>query len=183
MSFRTRAIGSVVLAIAATATTAFGATASASTADESATSSWHRYHQQDSTVPAGDGCSFKVAVKVMYDREYYRILTRWDNGRPRLELWRGPLILRFTNTSSHKAVVRNVSGVAYELLNRDKSFHAIKIISGHFSATLAPGSDPGQGIYYVGGHGARLIVRDDGTEALDFGRHGHAENLCDPLGT
>ena len=39
-----------------------------------------------------------------------------------------------------------------------------------------------QGLFYVSGHGSRLVVQDDGTEVLTLGRHGSAENLCGPLG-
>jgi hypothetical protein len=173
-----RTIGSVVLAIAATVSTTVAASASS---EASPQNPWHRYHQPDFTVPAGVGCSFEVAAKVLKDREFYRDMSQYPNGNPHVQLWRGPLVIEFTNTSTGASVVRDVTGVATESFNRDGTFHAIRIINGHFSATLVPGSDPEQGIFYVGGHGARLVVTDDGQEVLKLGRHGTAENLCGPL--
>jgi hypothetical protein len=175
-----RALSSVVMSVAAVAATTVAA--SATTTDAVPQGGWHRYHQPDFTVPAADACGFDVKVKVMYDREFYRTLSRYDDGTPHLQLWRGPLILKYVNVETGKSIIRNASGVAYESLNPDGSFHAIRIISGHFSAVLRPGSDPETGLFYVSGHGSRLVVEDDGTEVLTLGRHGSAENLCIPLG-
>ena len=90
--------------------------------------------------------------------------------------------IRTRNADTGKAIIRNASGVAYASFNADASFHAIRIISGHFSAVLPPGSEPDTGLFYVSGHGSRLVVEDDGTEVLTLGPRGSAENLCAPLG-
>lgn len=143
---------------------------------------WHRYHQADFKVPAGGGCSFAVRGHVVYDREYVRVLSRFDNGKPRVELFRGPLVIQYTNLSTGTKVIRNQAGVGVEKFTRGGGFVSIKVISGHFGATLPKGSDPSQGIYYAGGQGTALFANGDGTYTLHLGPHGTAQNLCPILG-
>ena len=140
---------------------------------------WHRYHQPDFVVAAGQGCAFRVAVHVLFDREFYRIISRFRGGQPRVELFRGPLMVQYVNLHQGKKVIRNVSGVGTEKFNRDGSFASIKAVSGHFGSTLPPGSPaPGQGIYYLGGQGTSVTENPDGTATLTLGPRGTAQNLC-----
>ena len=90
-----RAVASVGTAVMALAATTSGA-ASASTAGGAAPAGeghWHRYHQQDFVVPAMEACAFRVAAHVLYDREYFRTISHYSGGNPRVQLFRGPLII------------------------------------------------------------------------------------------
>lgn len=174
---RNRGIAAAILAMTAVATGTVSASAATPSTVQPQTA-WHRYHQADFTVPAGEACAFKVAGKVLYDREYFRNLSRYSNGKVRVVLFRGPLIVQYTNVAKGTKVIRDQSGVAKERFNRDGSFASIKVISGYFGATMPPGSDPRRGEYYVGGQGAALFQNADGTRTLKLGSNGTAENLC-----
>lgn len=169
-------LGSAVLAL--TAMVPLTTVASASTSVVEPETAWHRYHQPDFTVPAGEGCAFKVKGKVLYDREFFRTLSRYDNGNARVLLFRGPLIIQYTNVRNGTKVIRDQAGVAKEKFNRNGSFASIKVISGHFGATISPGSNLDQGVYYLGGQGTALFENPDGTETVKLGDDGTAQNLC-----
>ena len=156
----------------------FMSAAVASTGDEAVNGTWHRYHQPDFTVDAGDGCDFEVQGTVMYDREYYRNLSRYDNGQVRVALFRGPLIIQYTNTENGTKVLRNQSGVATEKFNRDGSFASIKTISGHFGAVVPENSNLERGVYTIGGQGSAYFVNVDGSVTVKLGEDGTAQNLC-----
>jgi len=171
-----RILGSAVLAL--TTMVPLTTAAAALTSVVEPTTAWHRYHQDDFTVPAGEGCSFKVTGTVLYDREYFRNLSRYRNGNVRVQLFRGPLIIQYKNMSNGTKVIRDQSGVAKERFNRDGSFASIKVISGYFGATLSPGSNLETGVYYLGGQGTALFENADGTETVKLGPDGTAQNLC-----
>lgn len=141
---------------------------------------WHRYHQQNVMVPAGEGCHFRVFEKVLYDREYYKTVATYDNGSPRTQLFRGPLVMRFKNLRSGAAVTRNLSGRAFFEYGRRGSF-SLTVQDGHFGAGVHPGGTPETGIFYVGGKWSSLIEDQDGTRHLVLGPHGTSENLCHTL--
>jgi hypothetical protein len=168
------------LAVATVTTAATGAVAQTSTDEQAAPQNvWHRYHQPDFVVPKGQGCAFRVAVHVLYDKEFYWVISRFEGGQPRVELFRGPLMVQYVNVPQRTKVIRNISGVGTEKFNRDGSFASIKAVSGHFGATLPPGSPPpGRGIYYLGGQGTSVTVNPDGTVTLKLGPRGTAQNLC-----
>ncbi len=173
-------LAAVALSVTAVMTAATGAAAHEST-DRSAVPNnpWHRYHQPDFVVAKGQGCAFRVAVHVLFDREYFRVISRFEGGQPRVELFRGPLMVQYVNVPQRTKVIRNISGVGTERFNRDGSFASIKAVSGHFGATLPPGSPaPGRGIYYLGGQGTSVTSNPDGTATLKLGARGTAQNLC-----
>lgn len=176
----TRRVGAAIAAAAlAVSTLLTGPAALASTTGQTTSQgAWHRYHQPDFIVPKGEACAFKVAVHVLYDREFFRTISHYADGSPRVRLFRGPLILQYVNVPQRTKVIRDVSGVATEKFTRSGEFASIKIISGHFGAVLSVGSDPDQGIFYVGGQGSALFAHADGTETLKLGEGGTAENLC-----
>ncbi len=170
-------VGTAVVALA-TMTSGVASASMAGGTSPAGDGTWHRYHQPDFVVQKGDGCAFKVAVHVLFDREFYRVTSRYLGGAPRTELFRGPLMVQYVNVPQRTKVVRNLSGVGTERFNRDGSFDSIKAVSGHFGATLGPGSDPTRGIFYLGGQGTSVSVNADGTETLKLGPRGTAQNLC-----
>ncbi len=95
-----------------------------------------------------------------------------------MQLFRGALIIQYTNVKNGTKVIRDQSGVAKEKFNRDGSFASIEVISGYFGATLSPGSSLDAGVYYLGGQGTALFEHADGTETVKLGPDGTAQNLC-----
>lgn len=168
----------VAAGVAVMASATLTTTAVASTADVAVDGGWQRYYQEDFTVAAGVGCDFEVAAKVMYDREYVKTISRYQDGSPRVLLFRGPLIIQYTNTENGTKVLRDQDGVATEKFNRDGSFASIKVISGHFGGVVPADSNLDRGIYYIGGQGSAYIVNDDGSVTVKLGEDGTAQNLC-----
>lgn len=142
---------------------------------------WVRYHQEDFSVPAGEGCAFRVNVKVIRDREFYKNVSYFSNGNPRLQLFKGPLVLRYTNAATKRHITRDVSGRAVEEFEADGTFASITILTGHFSTTLPKGSQPGQGLYRVGGKWSALSINAKDRRVVTRGPEGTVANLCIPL--
>jgi hypothetical protein len=142
---------------------------------------WIRYHQADFRVPAGEGCAFAVKEHVLRDREFYKTVSTYANGKPRTELFKGPLVMRLTNVRTGTSLRRNLSGRAIETFHRNGDFDSLTVLHGHFGTTLPKGSEPGHGLYYVGGRWSSLSINADGTRTLVLGPHGTARNLCPAL--
>ena len=154
------------------------APASASSPEATPAGPWHRYHQPDFTVKPGQACDFGVRVHVLYDREFYRVVSRFRGGAPRAELFRGPLIVQYIDQASGSKVIRDESGVGVEKFDAAGDFVSIKAVNGHYGATLTPGSTPSRGMYYVGGQGSAVFSNGDGTYRLHLGPNGKATNVC-----
>jgi hypothetical protein len=162
-----------------------GSASSASTSEGSGPSKshppWIPYQQADLTYPAGTYCEFEVFSEVLHDREYYKNVSTHADGTPRTQLWKGPLILRITNTETGASVDRNASGRAIMQYGPGESFESLTIQSGHFLGGARAGSEPAQGIYYMSGRWSSMSRNDDGSSTFFLGPRGSAENLCDTL--
>jgi hypothetical protein len=119
-----------------------------------------------------------VFEHVTRDRGFFKVVSRYANGKPRTELFRGPLLVKLTNTRTGKAIHRDLSGRAIEVLARNGDFESLTIQSGHFGAGLSKGSTPGRGLYRVSGRWSSVSVNPDGSLSLVLGPHGSAHNLC-----
>ncbi len=139
---------------------------------------WVRYHQADVRYPPGEVCAFAVHEHVLRDREFSKIVSRYANGNPRTQLFRGPLVMRIINDRTGASVRRNLSGRGFEILARNGAFESLTVQTGHFGAGLPKGSQPGRGLYYVGGRWSSLSINADGSRSLVLGPHGTAQNLC-----
>lgn len=139
---------------------------------------WTRYHQSDFSYAAGEACSFKVNAKVVRDREYYKNVAFYSDGTVKIQLFKGPLVVDYTNASSHQAIRRDLSGRAFEEFKPDGSFSSITVQSGHFGTALPAGSLPAPGLYRVGGRWSSLTINHDMTRTVVRGPHGAIGNLC-----
>lgn len=148
---------------------------------ESGSSQWVRYHQPDVDVPAGHACSFAVHEHVLRDKEYYKVLATYDDGTHQAELWKGPLVMRYTNVDTGTAKVVDISGRARITYNPDGSFASITIVTGHFGATIPPGNEMAAGLYRVGGKDSSLTIERDGKRYIALGPNGSTEDLCAAL--
>jgi hypothetical protein len=160
--------------------TASAATASAATASAATASAvpWQPYRTAPWTDAPGAVCSFGVTAAIVADQEQYRTLSSYPDGDPRLQEFRGPLVIQYTNTSTGASVVRNLSGYAWFRYGSDGSIRAF--IASHIGLTVDVGNAgfpagewvlSGQSVVSVSSTGAisaRLI-------------HATAENLCQTL--
>jgi hypothetical protein len=176
----TALVGALVAGSASAASTAGSANSGGSTASRS-WPPWIPFEQEDVTYPAGEFCEFEVFGQVLRDKEFFRNVSTYDDGSPRTQLWRGPLVMRFTNMETGFSVDRNASGRAFMEYGPGEEFQSLTIQSGHFVGGARAGSDPAQGIFYVAGKWSSLVRHDDNSSTIFLGPNGSAENLCDTL--
>ena len=74
---------------------------------------WQPYRTAPWTDAPGRVCTFGVATTIVADQEQYRTLASYPEGSPKVQEFRGPLVVRYTNTSTNESVVRDLSGYAW----------------------------------------------------------------------
>jgi hypothetical protein len=124
---------------------------------------------------------FGVDATVVRDREFFKGAGFYSDGSVKTQLWKGPLVMDFTNADTGVTIRRDLSGRAIQGYDADGAFASILIQHGNFAAVLPPGSDPGFGFYRVSGDWSSLTVNPDGTRAIAPGVNGTAENMCDAM--
>jgi hypothetical protein len=167
------------LAVAlAAALLAAGPAAPAAVADDGG--GWQPYHGQDSDEPAGTLCPFHLYIAALVDQEETKTVSRYPDGTPAKVLWRGPLILRYTNLDTGAHVDRDQSGRATEYRRPDGSVLWEIPRTSHISARIHPGNPYHPvGDYLLSGGAVLLVHPDHQVEILV--QH-QVENLCDTLG-
>jgi hypothetical protein len=125
-----------------------------------------------------DVCPFPIHGDVVRDEEEVRTDTTYPDGSPRKEEFRGPLVLRLTNTATGRSVVRDVSGYAVLRFaphgGSTWSFDGGASIGVHAGNRATP-----PGSYIVHGR-FTLRIAADGTRDLRA-RHASVEDLCTTL--
>ena len=143
---------------------------------------WIPYQQEDVHYDAGFRCEFAVDGTVLRDREEYKDVSHWPNGQVQTQLWRGALVMRWTNAATGESVVRDQSASGIMVYNSDGSFESLTSTGGAFSAGLPEGSPQGKGVYIIDGRWSAVVTDSDGTRAIVLGTRGSMENLCETLG-
>jgi hypothetical protein len=128
---RSAIVGGVALLIAV------GVPATASAASDSG-AAWQPYRTAPWTDAPGAVCTFGVAATIMTDQEQYRTLASYPNGNPRLQEFRGPLVIRYTNQATGASVVRDLSGYGWFHYGSDGSIDAF--IASHIGVTVPVGN-------------------------------------------
>ena len=105
-----RVVKTLVLAAAMVAVTAGTATASASGGRCGGGGGWEPTSTPPFVIPAGDVCSFEVKGDIVRDREWMRTPATYPDGSPKVQDFKGVLVIRYTNTSNHRSVVRDATG-------------------------------------------------------------------------
>jgi hypothetical protein len=123
-------------------------------------------------------CSFTIHGDIVEDQEEVRVDATYPDGSTKVEEFRGPLVIRFTNTSTGESVVRDVSGYAVLHFKQDGGstwfFNGGGSIGVHFGNKATP-----PGSYILQGEFV-LTISADGTR--DIRRlHASMENLCTTL--
>jgi hypothetical protein len=89
------------------------------------------------TDAPGRVCTFGVATTIVADQEQYRTLASYPDGSPKVQEFRGPLVVRYTNTSTNESVVRDLSGYGWFHYGEDGGNHAF--IASHIGVTVPDG--------------------------------------------
>jgi hypothetical protein len=168
---RSAFVGGVALLIAV------GVPATASAASDSG-AAWQPYHTALWTDAPGAACTFGVAVTIMTDQEQYRTLSSYPSGNPRLQEFRGPLVIRYTNQATGDSVVRDLSGYGWFHYGSDGSIDAF--IASHIGVTVPVGnSGLPAGEWVITGR-SEVTVSSAGAINVRL-INATAENLCQTL--
>lgn len=165
----------IVATVAGVSATAGTATASAATAS---TAGWQPYRTAPWTDSPGAVCSFGVAATPVVDQEQFRTLASYPNGDPRLQEFRGPLFVQYTNMSTGATVVRDLSGYGWFHYGSDGSIDAF--IASHIGVTVHVGNAGfPSGEWVISGR-SEVTVSSSGTIGVRL-IDATAENLCQTL--
>ena len=160
-----------------TAVTGIALTLIAPAAGAAGRGGWTPYRTQP--FDSAGRCSFTVHGDIVKDEEEIRTVAAFPDGTPRIQEFRGPLVIRFTNTSNGRSAVRDVSG--YGRLRTLADGGSVWFFDGGASIGVPIGNTAfPAGSYIVHGR-FRLTIAPDGTRDLPH-LHAHVENLCDTLG-
>ncbi len=181
------AVGVPAAASAATAGTAAGA-ASASSASPSATGiraaiiasrhssiPWQQFRTQPFTDAPGVECSFGLAGTIVKDEEQTRILEYYPNGNPKLQEFRGPLFIRYTNMDTGKSAVRNLSGYGWFLYQPDGGTKIF--VPSHFGYSIPTGNTAFPNGEWVFNGQLTVEITASGQVSIHF-IHATDENMC-----
>jgi hypothetical protein len=154
-----------------------GVSTTASAASDSG-GGWQPYRTVPWTDAPGAVCTFGVAATIVTDQEQFRTLASYPNGDPRLQEFRGPLVIRYTNQTNGDSVMRDLSGYGWFHYGSDGSIDAF--IASHIGVTIPVGNTgfpagewviTGRSEVTVSSAGAINVQLIDAT----------AENLCQTL--
>ena len=139
---------------------------------------WKRYRTKPWHDAPGKVCSFGVNVTIVRDHEQYRTLSSYPNGKPKVQEFRGPLFVRYTNASTGKSVLGNLSGYGwfYYRAGGGADIYA----PSHFGLSVPVGSKGfPAGEWIVSGQ-AMVIVSSSGAINVVL-IHARTANICSTL--
>jgi len=141
-------------------------------------SGWEPTSTPPFVIPAGEVCPFEVKGDIIRDRERMRTPATYPDGSPQVQDFAGVLVIRYTNTSNHKTVIRDATGTirVYHLPDgtRISQLHGHNALPIRASNVGFPGGD------YIT-HGDFVVIRHpDGSREVPV-RLGTMENLCETL--
>jgi hypothetical protein len=73
---------------------------------------WEPYRSQPFTSPAGQLCDFTLAADPIADEEQVATVERYPDGSPKIEAYKGRLVVRYTNLETGASTDKNLSGYA-----------------------------------------------------------------------
>ncbi|WP_433177651.1 hypothetical protein [Actinoallomurus sp. CA-150999] len=139
-------------------------------------SDWQPYRTQPFTTSGV--CPFTVHGDIVQDEEEVRTDATFPDGTPRIQEFRGPLVIRFTNTANGKSAVRDVSG--YGRLHKFADGGSAWFFDGGASVRVYIGNKAYPAGWYIVHGRFRLTIAPDNTR--DFPHlHADIENLCKTL--
>lgn len=127
-----------ILIAAVAGVAGLGALTAVAPAAQAAQPPWQPYRSAPFEDPAGDPCPFAVQATPVRDGEQYRTLSTYPDGTPKDQEFRGPLWFRYTNETTGRSVVRDLSGYAVFHYGQDGSLQAD--FFRHGGVTVHPGN-------------------------------------------
>jgi hypothetical protein len=139
---------------------------------------WKRYVTKGWQDAPGQVCSFGVNVTIVRQHEQYRTTSSYPNGKPRVQEFRGPLFARYTNASTGKSLVGNLSGYGWFYYEPNGSI-AIYVPS-HIGLTVHVGNKGfPAGEWIFSGRGMVFVSSTGDIRVVPF--HARLENVCSML--
>ena len=124
MRIRNLTIAAVAAGLALVPATAAGAAPAASPAVPAIPHGlqWEPFRSAPFTSPAGRNCAFNLSAVPVRDEEEIATLATFPDGSPRVQVIRGDLRVRYTNTDTGAAVEKDLNGVGFVETGADGSF-------------------------------------------------------------
>ncbi len=141
---------------------------------------WQTYRSAAFSYAPGAVCQFGLSGTPVRDEEQDRTLQSYPDGNPELNEYRGPLYVRFTNASTGRSVVRNLSGYGFlQFADSGALNTALFLSNGAVHVNVGNVGYP-SGYYVL--HG-QFVVQDDAVgNRVIIPVHAASENLCRTLG-
>lgn len=178
-------IGAAVLAVG----TAQAAPAVAAPRANDGTSGWHWVNegwepapQGDNTLPAARYCrTFDLELDSISEDVRSKVLSRWDNGKPKDTYYTGPLTVRAENLTTGKAKNYDMGGDALESDYPTGNWHVYRT-HGPVGIGMPIGASRGMpASYYVMDGYHVLRFNADNTERTLTVRRGPETDICAAL--
>ena len=139
---------------------------------------WQPYRTSPWTDQPGQVCAFGVAATIVKDGEQVRTLKSYPDGSPEVQEFRGPLYVRYTNQSSGKSVVGDLSG--YGLFTYESDGAIDGRIQQHIGLTVKVGNIGWPAGEWVISGQANVTLSPTGQVSVQLG-HAKADDICADL--
>jgi hypothetical protein len=139
---------------------------------------WQTYRTSPWTDQPGQVCAFGVAATIVKDGEQERTLETYPDGSPKVQEFRGPLYVRYTNQSSGKSVVGNLSGYGWFTYEPDGSTGIY--VQQHIGLTVNVGNVGWPAGEWIISGKAHATVSPTGQTSIQLD-HAKADDICADL--
>lgn len=126
-------------------------------------------------IPAGEVCDFPIHGEPVVDKVVSKVLATYPDGSTKVQLAKGPLILRITNVDNGKSHNENGSGTGLFRFATDGSF-TVDVVGPLLIGFRAGLSNVPRGFYELDGV-YRIAFGTDGFRTLTL-IHGTMRNVC-----
>ena len=139
---------------------------------------WKPFRTQPWHDAPGKVCAFGVNATPVRDHEQFRTLSRYPGGKPKVQEFRGPLFVRYTNTKTGKSVVGNLSGYGWFFFPAGGGEDAY--VASHIGLTVPVGNKGfPAGEWIVSGQSLVLVNSAGAINVVLI--HATAKNMCSAL--
>jgi hypothetical protein len=137
---------------------------------------WQPVEAGDFAVAAGRYCTFGFAAHITENQEQFRVDARYPDGAPRILEFRGKLLVTFTNSTTGKATLWDLSGYGVQEVYPDGATEKSFVGVGPFAIGFRATDNYPKGYYRLSGFHVVTITQDDVRNLTVDG--GQEENLC-----
>jgi hypothetical protein len=123
-------------------------------------------------------CPFTMRGDIVQDEEEVRTDATFPDGSPRVQEFRGPLVIRFTNTGNGRSAARDVSG--YGRLHNFEKGGSVWYIDGGASVRVFIGNKAYPAGWYIVHGRFWITITADNTRNFPH-LHAAVEDLCKTL--